>query len=101
MMEENINKDNLPEKDYKKSKPALGSTLLGYNVLAMVGYTLLLTLVTRDSGFIFDAMVLSAHIFICLLASLIERNWWWFLSALIVLAIGFSTCVMMANMHLT
>lgn len=100
-MEENINQDNLPEKGHTETKPVRGSTILGYNVLAMVGYTLLLTLVSRDSGFIFDAMVLAAHVFICLLASLLERSWWWFLSALVVLAIGFSTCVMMANMHIT
>ncbi|MDB5132959.1 MAG: hypothetical protein JWR02_2708 [Mucilaginibacter sp.] len=98
-MEENINQDNQPEKDHTGTKPLRGSTLLGYNVLAMVGYTLFLTLVSRDSGFIFDAVVLSAHVFICLLASLFERSWWWFLSALVVLAIGFSTCAMIATMR--
>jgi len=84
----------------KKSK--LEWKIVGYNVLALVGYTLLFRLV--DGGIIFDCIVVGLHFLVAIILALTMRKWEWFMSGLLVLIIGFSTCVTLlgstlGNMH--
>jgi hypothetical protein len=72
-------------------KPANDMTIVGYNILAFVGYTLIFKLMGED-GFIFEGIILVIHVLICIIAAIVNRNWFWVLSALIVLVIGVSSC---------
>jgi len=74
--------------------------LVGYNMLGLIVYTLLFRLVS--GGIILDCFVVGIHFLIAVIMSIAERKWEWLLSAFLVLAIGFSTCVSfldMPNMH--
>ncbi len=74
--------------------------IVGYNILTLVVYTLLFRLV--DGGIIMDCFVVGLHVLVCIIAAIAMKSWEWVLSAFLVLAIGFSTCVTflsMGNMH--
>jgi hypothetical protein len=74
--------------------------VVGYNTLALVIYTLLFKLI--EGGVFLDCFVVGIHFLACLIISIGIKKWEWLLSAFIVLAIGFSTCVTyltMPNMH--
>ncbi|HEY4325347.1 MAG TPA: hypothetical protein VGN20_15215 [Mucilaginibacter sp.] len=104
-MEENNNSGSQPSGDSsspreKKAVNAIG--IVGYNILALVFYTLLFKLVANDGGMFLDAFVLFIHVIFCLGMSIGKRSGWWLLSSLLVLIIGFSTCVAIGfnlNMH--
>lgn len=103
MADENIEDPNmLPENEHVQlgsndSKPKAKMAIVGYNLLILAAYTLLFRLLAEQGGFIFDAFLLACHVFACLIMSLVNRSWMWVLSGVLVLAIGFSTCVMMAD----
>jgi hypothetical protein len=74
--------------------------IVGYNILALVVYTLLFRLV--DGGIILDCLVVGIHVLTCIILAIAVKKWEWVLSAFLVLAIGFSTCVTLLdlpNMH--
>ncbi len=99
MMEDDLNRDNLPAGDGKptnETKPPAGMYIVGYNLLGLAAYTALFGFAS-GGGFILDAVVLFVHVVICIILALANRSWIWLLSGLLVLAIGFSTCVMMAS----
>jgi hypothetical protein len=92
-MEENKETNNQSGEQIKpalEKKPTSGMTIVGYNVLALVVYTTI-------SGFTFgpylDAFCLFWHVLICFIIAPATKKWSWALSGLIVLLIGFSTCV--------
>jgi hypothetical protein len=73
---------------------------VGINLVILFGYTLICRFI--DGGIIIDAFFIAIHFFASLITSLIMKRWEWALSAFLVLAIGFSTCVSflsMPNMH--
>jgi len=74
--------------------------VVGYNVLALVIYTCLLRFV--DGGIFIDCFLVGMHVLACLICLIAIKKWEWLLSAFLVLAIGFSTCVTflnLGNMH--
>ena len=95
--EENKPKEEQPPL-IKGTKPIGGMTIVGINLLVLVFYTLLLKLTTRDSSFIFDAFILFIHVIFCIGMALGRRSWVWLFSGVIVLAIGFSTCVWIGSL---
>ncbi|MDB4918624.1 hypothetical protein [Mucilaginibacter sp.] len=99
MMEESGENTPKEEKNpfIKGTKPIGGITIVGINLLVLVFYTLLLKLTTRDASFILDAFILLVHVIYCLGMALGKRSWMWLLSAVLVLAIGFSTCVLIGG----
>lgn len=68
---------------------------VGYNIGVLVIYTLLLRFV--DGGIFIDCLVVGMHVLGCIIAAIAMRRWEWVLSAFLVLAIGFSTCVTFLN----
>jgi hypothetical protein len=69
--------------------------IVGINILILLTYTLLFRLVS--DGIIFDCLFIAIHFLVALMLSLINKKWEWLLSAFVVLAIGFSTCVTFLN----
>lgn len=63
-----------------------------YNLLALVGYTVI-CVIFREIGAILDAVFIGVHFFTCFILTVINGKRVWILSGLLVLLIGFSTCV--------
>ncbi|MDF2432507.1 MAG: hypothetical protein JWP44_2138, partial [Mucilaginibacter sp.] len=49
---------------------------------------------SNQGGIIVDALILVGHVLVCLILAIANRSWIWALSGVLVLVIGFSTCVM-------
>lgn len=82
----------------KGNKPS-GMKIVGYNLLVFAIYTALCAATADDGGFIFDMFLIGIHVLVGIVLAIANRNWAWLLSALIVLVIGFSTCVGMINFN--
>ena len=81
-------------------KPPVRWMIVGYNMLALVAYTLLCKLI--DGGIVIDCLLVGIQVLLCIIFAIAVKKWEWVLSAFLVLAIGFSTCVTlldMPNMH--
>ena len=97
MEDDNINKDltaggsKLPSEQPKSQNVAM--KIVGYNILALVIYTLLCRLMGKEGGLILDAFIIAVHVFVSIIAAIINKSWAWLLAGLLVLIIGFSTCV--------
>lgn len=90
--------DNLPKasKPGDTAKPTPGIAIVGYNLLGLVLYTLMLKL-AGSGGFFLDAFILFFHVLVCIIMAASLRSWPWLLSALLVLIVGFSTCYMLGT----
>jgi len=75
----------------EEKKPQERWKVVGYNMLGLFAYTLLFRLV--DGGIIFDCFVVGVHFLVAIIMAIALKKWEWLLSAFLVLAIGFSTCV--------
>ncbi|MCC8427026.1 hypothetical protein [Mucilaginibacter sp. UR6-11] len=65
--------------------------IVGINLGLLVAYFLLSRF--TDGGILLYAMLIFVHVVTCIFTALVKRNWAWFFSCLLVLLIGFSTCV--------
>jgi hypothetical protein len=74
-----------------EGEPASGIKIVGINLAVFVGYTLLSLL--TDGGFLFAGVLMICQVIVCIILSVHYRKWSWFLGGLLVLIIGFSTCV--------
>jgi hypothetical protein len=73
---------------------------VGINLAVLVAYTLICKF--TDGGVFLDAFFIAIHFTAAIITSIVVKKWEWVLSAFLVLAIGFSTCVSfldMPNMH--
>lgn len=78
------------EEDKKKNQRRW--LVVGLNILGLLCYTLIFRFL--DGGIILDCFIIAMHFFACLIAAAaLEKKWEWLLSAFLVVAIGFSTCV--------
>lgn len=80
-----------PQNQHPDHKQPSGIKIIGLNLAVFVGYTLLSML--TNGGFIFAGLLMIAQVVVCIILSLYFRKWSWFLGGLLVLIIGFSTCV--------
>lgn len=74
--------------------------IVGYNILGLIIYTLLCRF--TEGGIFLDCLLVGIHFLCCIIVAISVKKWEWVLSAFLVLAIGFSTCVTyltMPNMH--
>ena len=82
------NQDNKSKTNYN---------IVGYNMLILGFYTLICKLIGSDgSGYLFDAVLLVIHVLVCIIWAVAvrgNRGWMWVLSAVLVLVVGISTCV--------
>lgn len=68
--------------------------IVGYNLLVFVVYGLLLVAVLRDGeAFVMFGFIFIFHFFFCIIAAIVQRKWAWVLSGVLIIIIGFSTCV--------
>lgn len=91
---------NIPIKEQNKS--FAGMKIVGINMLILAIYTVLCSIDSSGGGFIFDAFLILIHVLVCIIMAIAKRSWIWLLSGVIVLVIGFSTCVSfgsLGNMH--
>lgn len=65
--------------------------VVGYNTLALMGYTLLCRFVS--GGIIFDCVLVGIHFLIAMILSISLKKLEWLFSALIIIIVGFSTCI--------
>ena len=77
--------------DQEEEKVKQTGKVVGINLLVLCAYTLLLRFVS--GGIIFDCVLVGIHFLVGVIMAIIQRKWEWALSALLVLVIGFSTCV--------
>jgi hypothetical protein len=75
-----------------EAKPMTGMRLVGINLAVLAGYTIICALL-GGGGLILDAFIIAIHVVLSVGSSIIFRKWAWLLSGLVVLVIGFSTCV--------
>ncbi|HTI57783.1 hypothetical protein [Mucilaginibacter sp.] len=90
---------NEPEKN-DEIKASNRWKVVGYNMLALVGYTMICRFI--DGGMFLDAFFIAVHFMASIVTSIVAKRWEWVLSAFLVLAIGFSSCVTLldlGNMH--
>jgi hypothetical protein len=80
-----------PPNQLPDNKPRSGIKIVGLNLAIFVGYTLLSMLI--NGGLIFAGLLMICQVIVCSILSLYYRKWSWFLGGLLVLIIGFSTCV--------
>jgi hypothetical protein len=106
MMEDNNNRpqdmgdtshDKFPGDE--KGKRSSAMKIVGYNLLALVAYTIICEITAKDGGFILDMFFIGIQVFIGIILAIVNRSWVWLLSALMVLIIGFSTCVGMLGLN--
>lgn len=81
-------------------KPSDKKKILKINLGILAFYTIFCIILGKEGGFIMDAFFIVAHVAICLLVGIIQSivskgdtAKEWFLSAILVLLIGFGTCV--------
>jgi hypothetical protein len=80
-----------PDGDRPPRKPSVDMQILGYNLIALIIYTVAFKFV--ESGAVFDMLLIAAHLFVCILLSIVKQSGYWLLAGVLVLIIGFSTCV--------
>jgi len=71
--------------------------IVGYNLLVFAAYTVICAVTSKDGGFIFDMFLIGIQFFACIIFAIINRSLVWLLSAIMILIIGFSTCVGLIN----
>jgi len=79
----------------------LNYKIVGFNLLAVVIYSLICRVADSKDGWGALMILIGLHVFICLIWSFVcifiqqykRQSGLWLLSALLVLIIGFSTCV--------
>ena len=103
-MTENINENNPTGSEKPDHIPGSGQEpknegmkIVGYNLLAMIVYTIFCKLIPDLGGVLLAAFLIAIHVLVCIVAAVGRKNWLWVLSAFLVLVIGFSTCVALGN----
>ncbi|HEX8018851.1 hypothetical protein [Mucilaginibacter sp.] len=84
--------NQLPDK-----KPPGDFKIVGLNLAIFVVYTSLTMLI--NGGLIFAGLLMICQVVVCSILALYYRKWSWFLGGLLVLIIGFSTCVGMLSIN--
>jgi len=87
---------NTPPSDINPGGGSNNFYIVGYNMLALIIYTLATKFIPDYGGYFIDAVLLGIHVFVCVILAIAAKGpkvWMWVLSAVLVLAIGISTCV--------
>ena len=66
--------------------------IVGLNLLVFAFYTLICVSTGGEAGF-FAFILAGLQAFICVIVAIIAKRWIWVLSALMLLIIGFATCL--------
>jgi hypothetical protein len=74
------------------SKPTSNMRVVGFNLLALAVYIIILSFAQGRAAPYSDALILAIHVIVCIVVAIAAQKWVWLLSALTILVIGFSTC---------
>ena len=85
MMEDN----RTPKKDEAETSSL---KIVGLNLLVFAFYTLICVSMGGEAGF-FAFVLAGLQAFVCVIVAVIAKRWIWVLSALMLLVIGFATCL--------
>ena len=66
--------------------------IVGLNILVFAIYTVICVSAGGEAGF-FAFVLAGIQAFICVIVAIIAKRWIWVLSALMLLVIGFATCL--------
>jgi len=77
----------------EKTKLSPRMKIVGLNLLILVIYTSISASAGEGGGPLIDSLFLFAHVITCLIVGSSSGKRTWFLSAVLILLIGFSTCV--------
>lgn len=75
----------------KSPESGNGMKIVGYNLLVLAAYSVVCLPIS--GGFMLDAIALFFHVLICFGLAIDRRSWFWALGGLLVLIVGFSSCV--------
>jgi hypothetical protein len=79
-------------------KQELSYKIVGINLAVLIVYTLMSAL--SPGGIIFDGFLIVIHVIVCMILTLTgPKRMQWLLSGVLVLVIGFSTCVGIGNLN--
>ena len=84
------------EENTTEQKSSARWKVVGINLGCLFAYTLICRFI--DGGIMIDAFLIAIHFVAGIIASVIIRRWEWVLSAFLILAIGFFTCVSFLDM---
>jgi hypothetical protein len=91
--------ENRGEGDKKEvSKSTVNLRILGYNLLLFALYTFACMAADQSQGSVSALLIAFFQFVVCTLLAIVKRNAVWFLAGLLVLIIGFGTC--MNNYHM-
>ena len=80
-----------------EEKPLSGMLIVGYNLLGLTAYTIILSAI-GGIAMLFFGLIFLCHFVACLLLTFGNKQYlYWLLSALIIIVIGFSTCSLVGN----
>ena len=83
-----------PEKKQPDDDKPIGNfSIVAYNLMVLAFYTIVFKMLANQGGLLFDAFTLLGHFVVCVIMAISGKSWMWILSGVLVLAIGFSTCV--------
>lgn len=90
-----IEEENEPPLKKEEEKPMESYKILGLNLLAFALYTVGAITLNGDSGdgAVAGLMFAGFHFVICTITAIATKRVVWFLSGLLILIIGFGTCV--------
>jgi len=80
-----------------KAKPVSDVKIMGLNLLVFAIYTALCVAVSGDGG-VFAFFISIVHFLVCFIVAVSVRRWSWFLVGIVIVVIGFGTCV--NNFHM-
>jgi hypothetical protein len=84
----------------RQGKVPDGMKIVGYNILVLVVYTVLCKFSSDLGGLVAEAFLIGIHVLVCIVMAIIKRSGIWLLAGILVLIIGFSTCIYVGNWNL-
>lgn len=69
--------------------------ILGGNLVALLIYAIISSI--SEGNYFYYAIFIGIHFIVAIIMAIALRKWVWFLSGLLILIVGFSTCVQMIN----
>ena len=102
MANNDIGDSNLqPEEKQQETNNKLppNMNIIAYNLLGLAFYTILFKMLANQGGIFLDAFVLAGHVLVCVIMAIANKSWYWLLSGILILVIGFSTCIMFIGLN--
>ncbi len=89
-----------PENETAQQSKTPAMKIVGYNLLAVLGYGIPSVISGDESALMFYALMVVIHFLFCLCAAIYTSNMIWLLSGLLVIIVGLSFCSASGNLIL-